>query len=109
MALLQKNTYAKNSYVQQAYAVALWRAELADTLGQALLVTGDPKRATEVLGEAFVASNSDPGIGYHCTRALAVAGDPTTGVRGLAPLVQRRFAEQEEARILLRERQAREL
>lgn len=101
MVLLQTDPKAALGEAELAYAALPGRAEIADTLGAALLANGDPARALEVLAKVQDADESNPSVGYRYAQAKAATGDIEGAKRLLLALMQRGFPEQDEARALL--------
>lgn len=76
--------------------------EVMDTLGMALLAAGDSARARALLNQAYALSNQRPLIGLNLARAVAADGEPARAREVLQSVVRQDFAEQAEARALMR-------
>lgn len=101
IALRETDTDQALSYAEQAHRLRSADPAIADTLGSLLLAKGDGARAAEVLAPAYAALPENPTLGFHYASALAAVGREKEARGILLELVQRPFAEQEEARSLL--------
>ncbi|HET7306592.1 MAG TPA: XrtA/PEP-CTERM system TPR-repeat protein PrsT [Gammaproteobacteria bacterium] len=74
-------------YAQQAHKLAPKIGEITDTLGWALLQTGQPKKAVAILREAVKQTPKSPAVRYHLASALAQTGDKTEARQLLAKVL----------------------
>ncbi|HET8551440.1 MAG TPA: XrtA/PEP-CTERM system TPR-repeat protein PrsT [Gammaproteobacteria bacterium] len=74
-------------YAQQAHKLAPKAGEVTDTLGWALLQTGQPKKAVAILREAVKQTPKSPAVRYHLASALAQTGDKTEARELLAKVL----------------------
>jgi putative PEP-CTERM system TPR-repeat lipoprotein len=102
LLLLASDSAAALTHAQEARKGAPKSPAIADTLGQALLAAGDAKGAAEVLAEAQAALPEDPAVAFHYASALVAAGDKTKARSVLLPILEKTFAEKEQAQKLLK-------
>jgi predicted Zn-dependent protease len=101
MLLLEQDPAEALALVRQARREAPDDPNLADTLGQALIATGEAAAAIEVLSDANALAPKNPAIAYHFARALIAAGEPARARAVLQPMLGQPFPEEEAARTLL--------
>ncbi len=106
MVLLKSDPKAALAEAEQAYAAAPERAEIADTLGAALLANAQAARAVEVLEKAQGAALTNPGLVYRYALALAAVGNTEQARQLLLTITGRDFPEVDAARALLARLQA---
>ena len=93
------------AYAEHAYELAPTSVSVMDTLGVVLLDLDQTERAVRLLRKASEQVPDAVTIRYHFAKALAHNGDKTTALRLLKDLLAKEipFAEQEQARALLKE------
>lgn len=95
---------------RRANALVPDEPRLKDTLGWALVQSGQLQEGARLLEEAATALPDDPTVQYHHAAALARTGEPAAARRRLASLLQDagEFPEREAARALLQRFEAEE-
>lgn len=91
-------------YAEKAYELAPRDPRIIDTLGLIRMDRGELAPAVDLLAKAVALAPKDPTIGFHYASALAKSGRKGDAVRELERALGsgQRFAEEQEARRLLR-------
>jgi putative PEP-CTERM system TPR-repeat lipoprotein len=100
LLLLEKDPAAALIQAKAARQAAPQDPAIADTLGQALLATGDSKGAMALLAEAFAALSGEPAVALHYAAALAAGGEGARAKAVLAPVMEKTFPEKDRAKAL---------
>jgi cellulose synthase operon protein C len=103
MLLINREPAEAVTYARAAAAAAPQDPAVADTLGQALLATGDARGAAQAAAKAYAALPQEPTVAFHYARALAAGGDPAQAHTVLLTITELAFPEQAQAQELLRQ------